>query len=106
MLSNIQDLDYLETFSNCQPIVGGAYTYVSAEVSTSFGLATSGVTAIALGDKTSTFANASTKQTQTSFSTNSYARADGKAFAQTGNQTSKTTVTKISYSGYVGYFHR
>jgi hypothetical protein len=103
MLSKLQDLDFLEVWDESEPVVGGVFASVQVSTSTNLSLAAASAEAIAIGAKTFTSANTKTNLVQTSFSTNSYARADGKASAQTGGSLAKSSATQISYFGYVNY---
>ncbi|QYO62009.1 hypothetical protein [Leptolyngbya sp. 7M] len=103
MTYEIQDLDFWEVQDNSKPVLGGFYSQVNAVANTGFNFASAGVETIALGEKTATWSTAQTNVINTSFSTNSYAKASGFAHAQTGGHSSTNEATAISYSGFVNY---
>ncbi|XPM55378.2 MAG: hypothetical protein EDM05_048000 [Leptolyngbya sp. IPPAS B-1204] len=103
MTHEIQDLDFWEVQDSSKPVSGGLYSQVNAVANTDFNFASAGIESIALGEKTSTWTTTQTNVINTSFSTNSYAKASGFAHAQTGGNSSTNKATVISYSGYVNY---
>lgn len=103
MTSKIQDLDFLEMSDESMQIRGGVEAQVNVSVSTSWNLASASSRTTAFGNQTLTWSQTTTKVNYTSFSINSYARADGTAFAESGINSALAKGTEISSSSYVDY---